>query len=169
MNFKSIESLQPIVNVVNEAGAAVNDKSRTIIDSPISDVLSGALGAGVGGVASFAALYGLGVTGLSAAGIASGLATAGSIVGGGMAAGVFVLAAPVALLAGGGVALNAARRRKLLKQEKERLYQEALRKQSAIVKALKEEVNMTKERADYLNSINILLKQAIKELREDLA
>ena len=49
MNFKSIESLQPIVNVVNEkAGAAVNDKSRTIIDSPISDVLSGALGASVG-------------------------------------------------------------------------------------------------------------------------
>ena len=54
----------------------------------ISD--AGALGAGIGGVGSFAALYGLGsVVGLSAAGITSGLAAAGGIVGGGMVAGVF--------------------------------------------------------------------------------
>ena len=58
---------------------------------------------GVGGVGSFAALYGLGTVGLSAAGITSALATAGGIVGGGMVAGVFVLAAPVAALAAVGV------------------------------------------------------------------
>lgn len=168
MNFRSIDSLQPIVNVVNEAGAALHDKGRTIINSPLGDVVSGALGAGIGGAASFAALYGLGTVGLSAAGITSGLAAAGGIVGGGMVAGVFVLAAPVAILAGGGVALNAHRKKKKLNQEKERLYQEALRKHNAIIKALKEEVNATKERVDYLNGLNILLQQAIKELKSDL-
>ncbi|RKQ29342.1 hypothetical protein [Oceanobacillus halophilus] len=168
MNFKSMDSLQPIVNVVNEAGVALHDKTRTSINSPLGDVISGALGAGLGGAGSFAALYGLGTAGLSAVGITSGLATAGGIVGGGMAAGVFVLAAPVAILAGGGVAWNAKRRKKKLKQEKERLYQEALRKHDAIIKALKEEVNTTKERADHLNGLNILLQQAIRELKADL-
>ncbi|HFJ9467875.1 hypothetical protein [Bacillus cereus group sp. BfR-BA-01495] len=168
MNFKSMDSLQPIVNVVNEAGLALHDKTRTSINSPLGDVIFGALGAGLGSVGSFAALYGLGTVGLSAAGITSGLAVAGSVVGGGMAAGVFVLAAPVAILAGGGVALNARRRKKKLKQEKERLYQEALKKHAAIIRSLKEEVNATKERADYLNGLNILLQQAIKELKADL-
>ena len=99
MNFQSVESMQGVVNVVNEAAAALNDKNRTIRESAIPEVLAGALGAGIGGVGSFAALYGLGVVGLSAAGITSGLAAAGAIVGGGMVAGVFVLAAPVAGLA----------------------------------------------------------------------
>ena len=84
--------------------------------------LAGALGAGIGGVGSFAALYGLGVVGLSAAGITSGLATAGAIVGGGMVAGVFVLAAPIAALAAGGVGVASHLKSKQLRQEKERLY-----------------------------------------------
>ena len=84
MNFQSVESMQSVVNVVNEAAAALNDKDRTIRESAIPEVLAGALGAGIGGVESFAALYGLGVVGLSAAGITSGLAAAGAIVGGGM-------------------------------------------------------------------------------------
>lgn len=57
--FKSLDSLQPVVNIVNEAGEAIKDKSRTIANSAIPDVLAGALGAGIGGVISFAALYGL--------------------------------------------------------------------------------------------------------------
>ena len=52
------------------------------------------MGAGIGGIGSFEALYGLGTVGLSAVGITSGLATIGSVVGGGMAAGVFVMVAP---------------------------------------------------------------------------
>jgi hypothetical protein len=167
-NFKSLDALQSVVNVVNEAGEAVKDKSRTIANSAIPDVLAGALGAGIGGVASFAALYGLGVVGLSAAGITSGLAAAGAVVGGGMVAGVFVLAAPVAVLAAGGVGVATAIKRKQLQQEKERLLKVAVEKHHAIVIALKNEVNVTKERADYLNSINILLQQAIKELQADL-
>lgn len=169
MVFQSVESLQQVVNVVNEAAAAVNDKSRTIRESAIPEVLAGALGASIGGVGAFAALYGLGsVVGLSAAGITSGLAAAGSIVGGGMVAGVFVLAAPVAVLAAGGVGLAAHLKNKQLRQEKERLYKEALKKHEAIIQALKSEADADKERLDYLQSLNILLTQAIKDLKKDL-
>ena len=55
-----------------------------------------------------------------------------------------------------------------LRQEKERLYEEALKKHQAIIRALMEEVDATKERIDYLQSLNILLAKAIEELREDL-
>lgn len=168
MVFQSVDSLQQVVNVINEAAAATNDKSRTIRESAIPEVLSGALGAGIGGVGSFAALYGLGTVGLSAAGITSGLAAAGSIVGGGMVAGVFVLAAPAVILAAGGVGVAAHLKNKQLRQEKERLYKEALVKHQAIIDALKEEADATKERVDYLQSLNILLQQAIKNLRKDL-
>lgn len=168
MNFQSVDSLQSVVNVVNEASAALNDKKRTIKQSAISEVLGGALGAGIGGVGSFAALYGLGTVGLSAAGITSGLAAAGSIVGGGMVAGVFVLALPIAALAAGGVGTVAHIKHKQLRQEKERLYKEALRKHQAIINTLKEETDADKERLDYLQSLNILLTQAIKELKQDL-
>lgn len=121
MVFQSVESLQQVVNVVNEA-----------------------------------------------AGITSGLAAAGSIVGGGMVAGVFVLAAPVAALAAGGVGLAAHLKNKQLRQEKERLYKEALKKHEAIIQALKSEADADKERLDYLQSLNILLTQAIKDLKKDL-
>ena len=165
MNFQSIEALQPVANVVNEATAALDDETRTVRESSIPEVLGGALGATAGGIASFAALYGLGTAGLSAAGMTS----AGAVVGGGMAAGGFVLAAPVAFGAGVGVGLAAKLRADQLKQEKERLYEEALRKHQAIIQALKEETNATKERMEYLQSLNILLTKAIEELREDLS
>ncbi|WP_303952824.1 hypothetical protein [Streptococcus vestibularis] len=166
--FPSVDSLQQVVNVINEAAVAVNDKTRTIRESAIPEVLAGALGASIGGVGSFAALYGMGVVGLSAAGITSGLAAAGGIFGGGMVAGVFVLAAPVALLAAGGVLLASDLKNKQLKQEKERLYKEALKKHEGIISALKAEADADKESLDYLQSLNILLTQAIKDLKNDL-
>ena len=165
MRFQSVEALQQVVNVVNEAAAALDDPKRTIRESAIPEVLAGA---GIGGAASFAALYGLGTVGLSAAGITSGLATAGAVVGGGMVAGVFVLAAPVALLAAGGVGLTAHLKSKQLRQEKERLYQEVLKKHQAIIKAQRAELNASKERQEYLESLNILLSQAIRDLKHDL-
>ena len=168
MRFQSVDSLQQVVNVVNEAAEAVHDSSRTINESAIPEVLAGALGAGIGGVGSFAALYGLGMVGLSAAGITSGLAAAGAIVGGGMVAGVFVLAAPVAALAAGGVGLASHLKNKQLRQEKERLYKEVLKRHEAIIQALKTEANAAQERLDYLQSLNILLQQAIKDLKHDL-
>ena len=168
MVFQSVDSLQQVVNVVNEAAAALNDSKRTIKESAIPEVLAGVLGAGIGGVGSFAALYGLGVVGLSAAGITSGLATAGAFVGGGMAAGVFVLAAPVAVLAAGSVGVASHLKNKQLRHEKERLYKEVLARHEAIIRALKDEAEADKDRLDYLQSLNILLQQAVKDLSHDL-
>jgi len=166
-NFKSLNALQPVVNVVNEAGAAIQDKGRTIENSEISGVLSavsGVLGAGIGGVVSFTALYGAGVVGLSAAGITSALAA----IGGTMVAGIFVLAVPIVGFAFGGMGILAAIKRKQLRQEKERLLIAAVENQDAISTALKDEVDATKDRTDYLNSLNILLQRAISDLRADL-
>lgn len=175
MNFQSVDSLQQVVNVVNEAAHALNDKSRTIRESAIPEVLAGALGASVGGVISFAALYGLGAVGLSAAGIMSGLATAGGAVsvavGGAVSAsvaGIFVLSLPIAALAAGGVGVASHLKEKQLKQEKERLYKETLKKHQAIIQAMKDETDADKERLDYLHSLNILLQQAVTDLQEDL-
>jgi hypothetical protein len=175
MKFQSVEALQNVVNVVNESAEALKDRKRTIRESAIPEVLAGAVGAGIGAVGSFAALYGLGTVGLSGAGIMSGLAAAGggvSVAAGGVVsasvAGIFVLAAPVAILAAGGVGIASHLKHKQLKQEKERLYQEALKKHNAVLEALKVESDSDKERMDYLNSLNILLKQAIKDLQHDL-
>lgn len=168
MVFQSVDSLQQVVNVVNEAAAALNDSTRTIRESPIAEVLAGALGAGAGGVVSFAALYGSGVVGLSAAGITSGLASVGALVGGGMAVGVFVLALPVAALAGTGVGLAAYYKKKMLRQEKERLYKEVLVRHAAIIQALKAEADAARERLDYLQSLNVLLERAVTDLSHDL-
>lgn len=168
VTFRTIESLRPVVNTINEAAMAVADKSRTINESSIPDVLFGALGAGVGGAGSFAALYGLGTVGLSAVGISTGLATAGSLVGGGMVAGIFVLAAPIAILSCGGVGLSAHLRNKQLKQQKQKVYIEALKKHEAIIRALKEETDANKERLDYLQSLNIVLRRVIDDLKKDM-
>lgn len=168
-NFNSLDSLKHVEKVINEAAEAVKNPSRTIVDSAISDVLGGVIGLGAGGAISFAALYSLGaVTGLSAAGITSGLATIGAIVGGGMTWGIFVLAAPIAIGGGIGYTLVRNHRENKLKEERQRLYNLVLQRHQAIIEALKEEAKLSKERAEYLRSLNILLQQAIKELKEDL-
>ena len=163
-NFTTIGSLQPVVNVINDAAVALNDKNRTVKESAIPEVVAGALGAGVGGAGSFMALYGLGSVGLSAAGITSGLA-----VGGGMVAGVFVLAAPVAIAAGTGIAVASHLKNKQLGQEKERLYKEALAKHQAIIQVLKDESDASAERLEYLQALNVLLERAVRDLKSDLA
>ncbi|HEM5398880.1 TPA: ADP-ribosylglycohydrolase family protein [Streptococcus suis] len=168
MHFDSMESLQSVVHIVNEANLSILDPNRIIADSPLKDVLAMGLGAGLGGVVSYGALYGLGTVGLSAAGITSGLAAAGALVGGGMVAGLFVLAAPVAILAGGGLAIANILNQQHLQQEKKRLYKVALQKHQAIIEALKSENQENKERIDYLTSLNILLQKAIEELKEDI-
>lgn len=169
MNFKSIESLNAVHRVIDETNEALKDKSRKIDNSPISEVLAGALGGGAGIGIGFAALYyGGSVVGLSAAGITSGLAAAGGIIGGGMAAGIAVLAAPAVILSGVGIGVASYAKYKKLKNAKELTYQEAIKKQNAILQALKNETEGDKERIEYLNSLNILLQKAIDDLKFDL-
>ena len=167
-NFKNMASLEQVQRVVDDANAALENPESGISESAISEVLSGALGAGVGGGLSFAALYGLGTVGLSAAGLTSALAAAGALVGGGMAAGVMVLAAPVAILGGAGVWLAAKRNAKRLLQKKESLFQQALRARDAIVRELDRSVGKSQDRIDRLTALNSLLQRAVEELRQDL-
>lgn len=175
MKFQSVEALQRVVNVVNEASDALSDKKRTIRESAIPEVLLGAIGAGAGGAISFTALYGLGTVGLSAAGITSGLAAAGagaSAVMGGllspMVAGIFVLALPAAGLAAAGVGTAVHMKNRQLRQEKERLYQEVLKKHQAVILAQKQALNESRERQEYLQSLNTLLARAVQDLKHDL-
>lgn len=169
MKFQSQDALKTVQSVIDDADMALNDKSRRMEDSPIGEAVAGAVGVGVGAGVGFAGLYlGGSVVGLSAAGITSGLAAAGSIIGGGMAAGVAVLAAPAVILGGAGVGIASHVKNKKLREAKELIYKNALKKQTAIVKALKEESDADKDRIDYLNGLNVLLQAAIKDLKHDL-
>jgi len=177
-NFSSLDSLRPIATIINEAHAALDDETFTINDSAMPEVLAGALGAGAGFAGSFVALSTLGITGLSAAGITSGLAAAGgglstaAAVGGiavsPMVAGLAVLAAPAVVLAGVGMGVASAIKHKKLVQEKSRLYAKAIETLYAITATLKNEVDITKERADTLNAYNIALQMIARDLKADL-
>lgn len=169
MRFQSQDALNAVQRVIEDADLALHDKSRKMKDSPIGEALAGAVGVGLGAGIGFAGLYlGGSVVGLSAAGITSGLAAAGGLVGGGMVAGIGVLAAPAVILGGIGVGAASHVRNKRLREAKELVYKNAIAKQTAIVKALKEETDADKERIEYLNGLNILLQSAIKDLQYDL-
>lgn len=169
MRFQSQDALKTVQSVIDDADLALNDKSRRMSDSPIGEALAGAVGVGVGAVIGFAGLYlGGSVVGLSAAGITSGLAAAGGLIGGGMVAGIAVLAAPAVALGGISMGVASHVRNKKLREAKELIYKNAIAKQTAIVKALKQETDADKERIDYLNGLNILLQAAIKDLKHDL-
>lgn len=169
MKFQSQDALKTVQSVIDDADAALRDKSRRIKDSPIGEALAGAIGVGVGAGIGFAGLYlGGSIVGLSAAGITSGLAAAGGLIGGGMVAGIAVLAAPAVILGGTAIGVTSHVKNKKLRESKELLYKNAIAKQTAILKALKEENNADKDRIEYLNGLNILLQAAIKDLRHDL-
>ena len=151
-------------NKVLDLVELVGNTKKLLIRNFASGIIKG-IGAGIG----FAGLYlGGSVVGLSAAGITSGLAAAGGLIGGGMAAGIAVLAAPAVVLGGAGIGVASHIKNKKLREAKELIYKNALAKQNAILKALKEESNADKERIEYLNGLNILLQSAIKDLQHDL-
>lgn len=167
--FQSQDALRTVQSVINDADAALKDKSRCMENSPIGEAVAGAVGVGVGVGIGFARLYlGGPVVGLSAAGITGGLAAAGGLIGGGMVAGIAVLAAPAVILGGAGVGVASHKKNKKLRETKELIYKNALEKQTTILKALKEECNADKERIEYLNGLNALLQSAIKDLKYDL-
>ncbi len=169
MKFQSQDALKTVQSVIDDADKVLEDKSRRLKDSPIGEAVAGAVGVGVGAGIGFAGLYlGGSVVGLSAAGITSGLAAAGALIGGGMAAGIAVLAAPAVVLGGSGMAIASHIKNKKLQEAKSLIYKNAIAKQTAIVKALKEESDADKDRIDYFSGLNVLLQSAIKDLQHDL-
>lgn len=101
--------------------------------------------------------------------LSSGLAAAGAVVGGGMVAGIGVLAAPVAVLAVSGYGILAHRKHKKLLHIKEELLRRAIQCRDGIICQLEKENHASKERLEYLNSLNVMLQAAIRDLQADLA
>lgn len=166
MNYKSFDSLENVKKVINASSEALKDANKTMLNTPIPELVGGIGGGIAGGIIAGGLIYGLGQTGLAATGITSGLKALGFGIS--MLTGVGVAAAIVAVPAVGGYALFTHAKNKRLKEEKERLYQEALRKHDALIATLKKESNASHERAEYLNRLVILLSEAIKTLKEDL-
>lgn len=162
--YKNLDALEPIKKLLSEAGSGLAESTRNIDTSSMKEVLGAVLGSGVGVTGSFAALYFAGTVGLSAVGISSGLAA----LGGTMVAGIGVLALPVVVLGVGGYALVVKRNKKRLVQAKEALLQEAVAKLAAVTKSLETRVNLSEERAKYLEALNISLRTVINDLQRDL-
>lgn len=166
--YKNLGALEPIKRILAEADKAIQENSRNIETSDIPEVLGGIAGGAIGVGIGYTLVSTSGIAGLSAVGITSGLATLGALAGGGMIAGVFVAAAPMAVLGVTGYALLAGRNRRRLTQAKEALFQEAVRKHDAILRELNQKVELSQERNRYLDSLNILLRQVIGDLKKDL-
>ncbi len=166
--YKNLDALEPIKNTLAETDKALNDKNRTIKTSEMPEILGAIAGGAVGVGAGLTLVSVAGISGFSAVGITSGLAALGTVLGGGMVAGIFVAGAPMAILGVGGYSLLSRRNKKKLKQAKEALLQEALRGHDAIIREINQKINVTEERTTYLNSLNILLQQVIKDLEADL-
>ena len=130
-----------------------------------TEVLGAAGGAAMGAAGSFAALYGLGVTGLSAAGITSGLAAAGALIGGGMVAGIGVLAFPIAILAVSGYAFFHHRKQKRIRALQRDALEKAVEKQNTILGRLQQKSDLSVEMIAELNARNQLLGQVILQLK----
>lgn len=166
MNYRSIESLERIERLCEETDLALDNKRNRRRSTPffIGFII-------VGGVLvlcllfAYLLLVNLGTVGLSAAGITSALAAIG--LGGGMVGGIFVLGLIIALPPIVAGSIFFAIRELKFKVEKDSLYKEALKKQEAVVRALKEERDADSARIEYLNELNILLKRTIRELNED--
>lgn len=161
-HFKTMESLQPVVQVINETAAAVNDPERTAIDSSIQDLLTGSLHATSAAAGSIPAAAG------AAAAAAPTLAAAGGLTATGLALGALALAGPAIALAGAGIGALALVNEKQLREEKIRLYNTAGNRRRDLARLLQAEDTLTLERRDYLRSLDTLLRQAMEKLREDL-
>jgi hypothetical protein len=135
--YESLSALKPIQKLVSEAGAAIDDKARTLFKSDVPEVLGAAGGIGAGAAAGAGILTASAASGTAgAAALTSGLATAGAVFGGGMVAGIWVIAAPAVILGVAGIWAVARRNKRKLLQAKERLLQEALRKRDALLREL---------------------------------
>ena len=98
--------------------------------------------------------------------------TTTSLVGGALAVGAGVISAPTVIVCGVGYAISKfvkqqQKKNKSPEEERLRLYKLALLKQQVIIDALKEENRISREKADYLQSLNEILQEAIKELKSN--
>lgn len=167
--YESLDALKPVRRVLDEAGKALADQSRSLLSSGVPEVLGTVVGIGAG-TATGAALISAGAASgtAGAAALTSGLAAAGGLVGGGMLLGVAVVAAPAVLLGIGGFAAATYWNNARLDRDRRALLQEAIRKHEAVLRQEKTENSRNRERADYLHTLVIKLEDVIRNLQGDL-
>ena len=167
--YQSLEALVPVRKVLDEAGTALADRSRTLLSSGVPEVLGTVAGIGAG-TAAGAVLIGAGAASgtAGAAALTSGLAAAGSVIGGGMLAGIGVVAAPAVLLGIGGFVAVSSWNSARLHRERRALLQEAIRKHEAVLRQERTENTQNRDRADYLHALVVKLEDIIRNLEGDL-
>lgn len=165
--YKKVKDLKIVVDLVNEAAAALEDTTRVITQSPTANALyiagkgAGVVGAGL----SLAAMYGLGIPTLM-----SFFSTSLVVMGGAALAGTFALAAaPVAILGAGGALVAGRAKKSHLIKEKKRLLTEVESKIKLLADALDREKDAPGERRQLLITLGIGLEKAKRELAFDLA
>ena len=168
-NYETLAALKPLRKLIVEAGVAINDKKRTLLQRDIPELLGAVGGAGAGAVAGAGILSAGAASGaVGAAALTSGLSTAGAIVGGGMLAGIGVVATPAVILGAAGVWAVGRRNKNKLFEAKEALLQEALRKRDALLHELHATNSANTERVDYLTSLVAQLSAAVVNLQADM-
>ncbi len=168
-NYESLAALKPLRKLVSEAAVAINDKTRTLLDSDIPELLGAVGGVGAGAAAGAGILSVSAGSGLAGgAALVSGLATAGGLVGGGMVAGIGVVAAPAVVLGVAGVWAVGRYNKNKLFEAKETLLQEALRKRDALLRELHATNSSNHERINYLSSLVAQLQAAVENLQADI-
>ena len=80
------------------------------------------------------------------------------------------MTAPVAALIVSGVAdyIDDDKQQKQIQAEKERLQKEAISKQAALIQALRDDAQMSRERQDYLESLNQQLQKALEDFQREV-
>lgn len=137
--------------IFNEADLALKDKSRVTSDSQIAEQILRGTAASLlvaGGAVTTSSLIAL--SGISAAAMLTPL--------------TFHLF----LFYGVGRLIKKKSKDEKMLRGKMLAYKQAIAKQNAIIKALKEETNASKERIEYLIGINRLLQDTIVELQGEL-
>lgn len=140
MKFQSEDTLKRVQLIIDDTDKVLKDKYRKMKDSPIVEALKVASGIEAGLDIDLSEFF----------------CEIGKLAGG------FALGGPGFLL------VKYYIKNKRMREAKELLYKETIAKQTAILKALKEESDADKERIEYLNSLNTLLQAAINDLNNDL-
>ena len=168
-NYESLAALKPLRKLILEAGVAINDKTRTLLQREIPE-LFGAVGGVSAGIAAGAGILSTSAASgaVGAAALTSGLSTAGAIVGGGMLAGIGVVAAPALVLGAAGVWAVGQHNKNKLFEAKEALLQEALRKRDALMGELHATNSSNTERVAYLTGLVAQLSAAVQNLQADM-
>jgi hypothetical protein len=167
--YRTAEALIPVRKVLEDTGNALAERSRRRLNLRLPPVFGAAAGTVAGGAAGFAGMTAGAASGVSgAAAMTSGLAAAGGLIGGGMLAGMAVVAAPAVILGVVGYAVIANRNHKKLVIEKRSILQEAISKQEALQRRLRDDLESREADVAHLQALSARLSEIIENLRGDL-